>query len=154
MTSLYTNVPVMESIEVCADLLFRDTTKAPPIDRTTFVELAMIASCNVVMSTHDGYYLQSDGFAMGSPPAPHLANGWMSRHDDSIRGNAKLFARYMDDVLREIKRSETDQKLAEINNLHPNLSFITECYHSWICSSYTQDTVSPQPGTANQLTLG
>ena len=103
VTSLYTNVPVMESIEVCADLLFRDTAKAPPIDRTTFVELAMIASCNVVMSTHDGYYMQSDGLAMGSPPAPHLANGWMSKHDGSIRGNAKLFARYMDDILREIK---------------------------------------------------
>ena len=50
----------------------------------------------------------------------------MSKHDDSIRGNAKLFARYMDDVLREIKRTEMDQKLAEINNLHSNLSFTIE----------------------------
>ena len=126
VSSLYTNVPLMESIEVCADLLFRDTINSPSIDKTTFVELAMIASCNVIMSTHDGYYRQKDGLAMGSPPAPHLANGWMSKFDDIIKGESKLFARYMDDILREIKRSETDQKLAEINNLHPNLSFTIE----------------------------
>ncbi len=150
VTSLYTNVPVMESIEVCADLLFQDTTKAPPIDRTTFVELAMIASCNVVMSTHDGYYVQSDGLAMGSPPAPHLANGWMSRHDDSIRGNAKLFARYMDDVLREIKQAETDQKLTEINNLHPNLSFTIEREHNGTLPFFDMQLI--HTGTANQLT--
>ena len=118
VSSLYTYVPLMESIEVCADLLFRDTINSPSIDKTTFVELAMIASCNVIMSTHDGYYRQKDGLAMVSPPAPHLANGWMSKCDDIIKGESKLFARYMDDILREIKRSETDQKLAEINNLH------------------------------------
>ncbi len=36
----------------------------------------------------------------------------------------------MDDVLREIKRAETDQKLTEINNLHPNLSFTIEREHN------------------------
>ena len=126
VTSLYTNVPVMESIEICADLLFRDSSKAPPIDKDTFVQLAKIASCNVVMSTHDGYYTQTDGLAMGSPPAPHLANGWLSKYDQSIKGSAKLFTRYMDDILRDIRRDDIDQKLTEINNLHPNLSFTIE----------------------------
>ena len=68
-------------------------------------------------------YKQTDGLAMGSPPAPHLANGWMSKFDPIIQGSAQLFTRYMDDILREIKRVEIDSNLAEINNLHPNLSF-------------------------------
>ena len=126
ISSLYTNVPIIESINICAGLLFRDSVKTPPIDKETFIQLAKIASCNVVMSTHDGYYQHINGLAMGSPLAPHLANGWISRYDESIKGNAKLFTRYMDDILREIKRSETDQKLAEINILHPNLSFTIE----------------------------
>ena len=63
---------------------------------------------------------------MGSPPAPHLANGWMSKFDAQIQGSAKLFTRYMDDILREIRRPEIDNKLADINNLHPNLSFTIE----------------------------
>ena len=125
-SSIYTYAPIIESINICADLLFRDSVKTPPIDKETFIQLAKIASCNVVMSAHDGYYQQIDGLAMGSSPAPHLANDWISRYDGSIKGNSKLFTCYMDDILREIKRRETDQKLAEINNLHPNLSFTIE----------------------------
>ena len=35
----------------------------------------MTIMIHIIMSTHDGYYKQVDGLAMGSPPAPHLANG-------------------------------------------------------------------------------
>ena len=63
---------------------------------------------------------------MGSPAAPHLANGWMSQYDQIIQGDAKLYDRYMDDILREIKRGDAEQKLTEINALHPNLSFTIE----------------------------
>lgn len=78
------------------------------------------------MSTHDGFYQQTDRLAMGSPPAPHLANRWMSIYDPKISENSKLFSRYMDDILREIKRSGIDKKLVEINNLYPNLTFTVE----------------------------
>ena len=88
VSSLYTNVPVIESILWCADLLFKEGSKKPPVSKATFIELAKIASCNVVMQTHDGFYKQIDGLAMGSPPAPHLANGWMSKFDQTIKGDA------------------------------------------------------------------
>jgi len=78
------------------------------------------------MKTHDGFYRQTDGLAMGSPPAPLLANGWLSTFDPKIRENAKLYARYMDDILRSIKRAEVQQKLAEINSYHPFLRFTIE----------------------------
>ena len=125
--SLYTNVPVKEAIQVCTELLYNmPEEKRPPVDRETFATLTEIASCNVIMLTHDGYYKQKDGLAMGSPPAPHLANGWLSDKDGTIRGNAKLFARYMDDIIREIKRAKIDKKLEEINSLHENLKFTIE----------------------------
>ena len=123
--SLYTNVPVMESIKVCADLLFRENVEKPPVDRETFIELAKIASCNVILSAHNGYY-QVDDLAMGSPPAPHIANGWLSQFDNAIQGNAKMFSRYMDDIIREIKKDDIDDKLVQSNNLHPNLAFTIE----------------------------
>ena len=101
VVSLYTNIPVMEAIHVCADLLYNKFTLLP-VDKETFIELAKIASCNVLMLTHDGYYKQLDGLAMGSPPAPMLANGWMSHFDSGIKDNAKLYFRYMDDIFRNI----------------------------------------------------
>ena len=124
VVSLYTNVPVIESINVCADLLFNKFTL--PIDKDTFIVLAKIASCNVLMLTHDGYYTQIEGLAMGSPPAPHLANGWMSQFDADIRGESKLYFRYMDDVLKNNKKTNIEQKLQDINALHPSLTFTRE----------------------------
>ena len=64
VTSLYTNVPVKESIEVCADLLFKQFD-FESLDRETFIVLAELACCNVIFSTHKGYYIQKDGLAMG-----------------------------------------------------------------------------------------
>ena len=81
---------------------------------------------NVIMSTADGYYRQIDGLAMGSQPAPLLANIWLSKYEPTIGDDAKVFQRYMDDILRSIKRQNIKAKLAEINRLHPNLKFTVE----------------------------
>ena len=124
VTSLYTNVPVLEAIETCADLLFKFVKIS--VDKETFITLAKIASCDVIMSTHDGFYRQIDGLAMGSAPAPFLANGWLSQYDPIIRGEAKLYFRYMDDIIREINTENIDSKLLEINSLHPSLKFTME----------------------------
>ena len=105
VVSLYTNVPVLEAIEVCADLLYaQPVDKLPKIDKETFIMLAKLSSCNVIMSTHDGFYFQTDGLAMGCPPAPFLANGWLSKFDNTISSEAKIYFRYMDDVLGDIKK--------------------------------------------------
>ena len=40
------------------------------------------------MSTRDGYYIQKDGLAMGSPPAPLLANIWLANMEDVMRDDA------------------------------------------------------------------
>ena len=37
-----------------------------------------------------------------------------------------MYSRYMDDVLRDIKREKIEEKLAEINNIHPSLTFTIE----------------------------
>ena len=78
IVSLYTNVPVHEPIHHCADLLYNNDNELPPVSKETFIELATMSNCNVLMLTHDGFYRQKDGLAMGSPPAPILANGWLS----------------------------------------------------------------------------
>ena len=126
VASLYTNVPVQEAIDVCAELLYSGEHKLPPVNKETFKELLQLCTCDVLMQTHDGFYRQTDGLAMGSPPAPLLANGWLSRYDPLVMEQAKLRARYMDDILRSIKEAEVQRKLEEINNLHPSLKFTIE----------------------------
>ena len=71
--------------------------------------------CNVLMSTHDGFYRQVDGLAMRRSPEPLLANGWLHKFDPIIRDDTKLFACYMDDVVRSLRNQAIADKLKEIN---------------------------------------
>ena len=124
IVSLYTNVPVLEAIDVCADLLFNSMSL--DIDRDTFVELAKLASCDVIFNSHDGFYKQVDGLAMGSAPAPHLANGWLSSFEAAIKGDSPLYYRYMDDIICVADKEEIDNRLDAVNNVHPSLAFTVE----------------------------
>ena len=63
---------------------------------------------------------------MGSPPAPHLANGWLSKYDQIIQDNSSLYVRYMDDILCNIKPDDVQERLGMINSLHPKLAFTFE----------------------------
>ena len=126
VSAFYTNVPVQEAIQIAADRLYAGDIMKPPVNKETFIQLDELSSLNVIISTHDGYYRQVDGLAMGSDPAPHLANIWLNNHDSTIKGNAKLYERYMDDVLRSIRKSLIESKLTEINTLHPNFKFTIE----------------------------
>ena len=53
VSSLYTNVPVMEAIEDCAAMLYNGKIdNFPPVDKATFITLAKLSCYNVVMSTN------------------------------------------------------------------------------------------------------
>ena len=125
VSSLYTNVPVSEAISNCTNLLFSGRYKQTPVDKETFRTLLSVCSQNIIMLTNDDYYQQIDGLAIGSLPAPMLANGWISKFNKTIKGD-ELFSRYMDDVLRDIAKNEIEKVLLDINNLHPLLKLTME----------------------------
>ena len=65
---LFTNVPVNEAIEYTSELMYSPNPDfAPPIDQDTFVKLLKLVCVDAVFSTHQGYFKQVDGVAMGSP---------------------------------------------------------------------------------------
>ena len=123
VSSLYTNVPVNEATNDAANLLYSGRYETPPVDKETFIALTKLAVTGVVLSSHDGCFRQVDGLAMRSQPAPQLANIWLAKFKESIKDDAKIYERYMDDILRSIKESLVEAKLREINALHPNLKF-------------------------------
>ncbi len=55
-----------------------------------------------------------------------MANGWLSKFDPIIKADARLYARYMDDILQNMNGSQIEEKLEEINDLHPSLRFTIE----------------------------
>ena len=74
VVSLYTNVPLREAILVCADLLYSQSEdKIPAIRKDTFILLAELSSCNVIMSTHDGIYYQKGWISYGQSTSPYVS---------------------------------------------------------------------------------
>ena len=91
VSSLYTNVPVDEAICEAADLPYSGNLTRPPVDKETFIKLLELSSKDVVMLTHDGYYRQIDGLAMGAKPAPPLSNIWLSKYEPVIQIQQKFW---------------------------------------------------------------
>ena len=129
VVSLYTNVPMSEALHHAVDLLYsgRFIEKEPEIDKDTFLLLAKLCLDRVVMRTCDGYYVQTEGLAMGSPASPLLANIWMSKFDQLFTSEKpKMYMRYVDDIMTAIKKQNITNRLLEINSWHKNLTFTHE----------------------------
>ena len=60
---------------------------------------------------------------MGAKPAPPLANIWLSKYEPVIQDTARLFERYMDDIICDSDKDSVEEKLGHINGLHPALKF-------------------------------
>ena len=74
VSSLFTSVQLDETIEICADALYRDHLHCPPFPEDTFRELIIIATREVEFSFNNQIYKQLVGMAIGSPLGPALAN--------------------------------------------------------------------------------
>ena len=75
--SLFTNVPLAEVIDICADAVFRNDDIDPEIttlSEASFKELMGLATSGVEFSFNGTMYCKVDGVAMGSPLGPALAN--------------------------------------------------------------------------------
>ena len=72
--SLYTNVPLEETIEICCDVLFRSFLPKPTFSEIVFKHLINFAPSSVEFSFNNIMYQQIDGVAMWSSLGPALAN--------------------------------------------------------------------------------
>ena len=63
--SLFTNVPLADTIEICADALYDSELTPPPFPRAVFVELMQTATSSVEFSFSNIMHRQIDGLAMG-----------------------------------------------------------------------------------------
>ena len=56
ISSLFTNVPLKETIGICAEVLYKDPSSTPPIPQAVFIELMESATSSVEFSFNDTMY--------------------------------------------------------------------------------------------------
>ena len=83
--SLYNNVPLYKKqLLIALICCFLEDTK------NHYLLNLLLSAVKTLLCLHMIAFTQVDGLAMDSPPAPQLANGWMSKFDDVIKGDATV----------------------------------------------------------------
>ena len=136
VVSLFTNVPLEDTIHLIANELYSDKATKPPIkSKASFIELLKCATSG--MFTHRGeLYQQINGVSMGNPLAPTFANfflGYLETNQlfnvDTTNDecNPALYVRYVDDVFCLFRKGVGHEEfMSRLNNLHADISFTVE----------------------------
>ena len=133
IASLFTNIPVDETIEIISNHLFANCMYFEGFDRSQFIKLLSLSvkNCHFIFNGH--IYQQVHGVAMGSPLGPLFANIFMSFHEKSWLHNCPssfkplLYRHYVDDCF--LLFSSPDHVplfLSYLNRQHPNIFFSSE----------------------------
>ena len=110
VTSLFTNVPLQETIEIITEKAFVDNwfnkTHNLNVTKPDLIELLEVASKNPLFQFDSKLYEQIDSVAMGSPLGPLMANTFLCSIEEKIEQDNKLpdfFRLYVDDTLATMR---------------------------------------------------
>ena len=132
VVSLYTNIPLAETIDIVVEDLYAEKSKKiPPVDKKVFKRLLQMATGGMFMYK-DALYKQVDGVAMGSPLGPSLANFFLGHIEET-----KLFKddnyypivylRYVDDIFAVFEEGTTYHPFLKLlNDQHESLGFTVD----------------------------
>ena len=128
--SLFTNIPVRETINICLDLVFNAKESVTNISKALFKSILETAVLNSFFLFNGDLYKQTDGVGMGLPLGPTFANIFLCYHEQRWLQNCPLefrpicYKRYVDDCFLIFSdRSHIDRFLAYLNSQHPSIRF-------------------------------
>ena len=78
--SLFTNIPLAETIDICIDNLFRENEIIHGFTRQQLKEILNVAANDCLFMFNEKFYVQVDGCAMGSLIGPSFANTFLSHY--------------------------------------------------------------------------
>ena len=131
--SLFTNIPVQETIDIAVNSLFNTCATVGGIPRKLFRSMLDLAVSNSFFLFNNNLYKQTDGVGMGLPLGPTFANiflcfhekKWLSSCPSSFR--PIYYRRYVDDCFLIFNdMSHVDKFLDFLNSQHPKMKFTKE----------------------------
>ena len=154
VVSLFTNVPLSETIDLITNYIYSSSNQSkPPFTKRVFKNLLKLATGGY-FAYNGKLYTQTDGVMMGSPLGPTLANFFLAHlestllsRDDLVK--PKLYLRYVDDIFAVFSCDNFMPFFDALNQLHPNIKFTFELGNSSIAFLDTYISVADGQFTSN-----
>ena len=131
VTSLFTNIPLQETIDIAISLIFNHNPNLN-ITRKELKKLFLFATSQAHFIFNSKFYNQIDGVAIGSPLLPALGNIFMDFHESKWINEYNLnkprfYLRYVDDILAAFNNEQGSLNFLNfLNNRHPNIKSTIE----------------------------
>ena len=133
ITSLFTNIPLNETINIIVKQLFKDTDLFMGFTRKLFTEMLELAVKDSPFQFNDKFYSQCDGVAMGNCLGPTFANAFLCYYENIWLSNCPnsfkplYYKRYVDDTFLLFNSADHIPRFLEyLNSQHENIKFTYE----------------------------
>ena len=132
ISSLFTSIPLDETIGYCLDKLFTDCDTVRGLNRKQLHRLLCFSAKESHFLFDGAIYDQVDGVAMGSPLGPVLANIFMCKLEEqaitNFPGNRPIvYKRYVDDTFLVFEnQADMEVFFQWINQQHSQIKFTCE----------------------------
>ena len=132
--SLYTNIPVLETIDIILNRVFsRGALYFNGFSRKQFRSILELCFKNSYFKFNNNIYHQLDGLCMGGPISPVAANIFLNDFECKILDDCppqfkpQFYKRYLDDTFLLFNSEQQAKDFFNfINGRHPNISFTFE----------------------------
>ena len=132
IVSLYTSVPVRETIDILIETAFRENDTFHGFKADQFRELLQLIMDNVFIFDGRTYH-QHEGLPMGGPASPPLANAFLCHHETTwisdcpIEYRPVFYKRYVDDTFLLFRNhAHVESFCSFLNTRHPAIKFTSE----------------------------
>ena len=131
--SLFTNVPVRETIEIiCRNAYNHPTLPKPPFNEEDLKKLLLLCTTRCPFTNSDGrMYLQRDGVSMGSPLGVLFANYYMTHVENAVFAEQPdlkplVYCRYIDDSFLLLSNEDELPRIISAFRANSSLNFTYE----------------------------
>ena len=150
VVSLFTNIPLEETVEICLDKLYANSETVHNLCRQDLKKLIMFVAKENYFLFDNKYFDQIDGVSMGSPIGPVLANIFMCHLEEgalhTFPGSGPImYKRFVDDCFLTFEnKQQSEEFFNHMNKQHGNITFTKEDEHD-NCLPFLDILISRDP---------
>ena len=131
--SLFTNVPLEETINICINMLFESNSSIHGLNKKQVTKMLSLTTKESIILFDMAFYTHVDSVVLGSPLGPSLANAFLYYHetkwlnDCPAKFKPVFYKRYVDDIFVLFRSPEHVKPFVDyMNSKHKNINFSFE----------------------------